>query len=163
MARRIREDCLLAIVEAVRQHPDGVPAPQIAEMLKAAPPQRTLQYRLKSLVETKRLVMEGSGRWARYLVPGTVDAAARVFSGIPRVTVQVEVLPPLTDAGMMIRNHVRRPLEAREPVGYDQAFLDSYRPNDTFHLSPTEREHTFGRLEARWEPHNLRAPTPSTF
>ena len=141
MARRIREDNLLAIVEAVRQRPDSVTAPQIAEMLEAAPPQRTLQYRLKSLVETKRLVMEGSGRWARYRVPGTVDAATRVFSGIPRITVQVEVLPPLTEAGMMIRNHVRRPLEAREPVGYDKAFLDSYRPNDTFHLSPTERAH----------------------
>lgn len=27
----------------------------------------------------------------------------------------------------------------REPVGYDRAFLDSYRPNDTFYLSLQQR------------------------
>ena len=29
----------------------------------------------------------------------------------------------------------------RHQVGYDRAFLDSYRPNETFYLSPAGREH----------------------
>ena len=141
MARRIHEENLLAIVEAVRQHPDGVTAPQIAEMLVAAPPQRTLQYRLRALVDAGRLVMEGSGRWARYRVPRTVHAAAQVDLGSLRATAHVEVLPPLSEAGIEIRDHVRQPLAMRDPVGYDRAFLDAYRPNDTFYLSPAERAH----------------------
>ena len=32
-------------------------------------------------------------------------------------------------------------MAARQPVGYDRAFLDSYQPNHTFYLSRTEREH----------------------
>src|SRR3546814_11760624 len=44
--------------------PDGVTAQRIAEALVSAPPLRTLQYRLKSLVDGQRLVMEGRGRWA---------------------------------------------------------------------------------------------------
>ena len=131
MARRIHEENLLAIVEAVRQHPDGVAAPQIAEMLEAAPPQRTLQYRLRTLVDAGRLVMEGSGRWARYRVPRTVSVAAQVDHGTLQATAHVEVLPLLSEAGIEIRDHVRQPLAVRDPVGYDRAFLDSYRPNDT--------------------------------
>ena len=65
MARRIQEEDLQVIEEAVRQHPEGMTAQQINAALESAPPRRTLQYRLKSLVDSKRLVMEGTGRWAR--------------------------------------------------------------------------------------------------
>ena len=66
MARQIREADLRAIEEAVSRRPEGMTARQIAEALENAPAHRTLQYRLRSLVDSKRLVMEGSGRGARY-------------------------------------------------------------------------------------------------
>jgi hypothetical protein len=62
VARRIQEEGLRAIEEIVRRRPDGVTAQQIADELEPALPRRTLQYRLKSLVDNNRLVMEGEGR-----------------------------------------------------------------------------------------------------
>ena len=131
MARRIPEENLLPILEAVRAHPDGATASQVREVLEP-PPKRTLQYRLRSLVAAGRLVMEGTGRWARYRVPRDIDVRVQFSSGKPRVSVRLAVVPALTDAGIEVRNHVHQPREARAPVGYDREFLDSYRPNETF-------------------------------
>ncbi len=139
MARRIREEDLRAIEEAVRQHPEAVTAQEINDALEPAPPRRTVQYRLKSLVDRKRLIMESSGRWARYRVPKVVPLALRAAAGTPTVRMRLTVPVPLSEAGAEIRRHVLRPPEAREPVGYDRAFLDSYRPNETFYLCQAER------------------------
>ena len=61
MARRIREEDLQAIEAVVQQHPEGRTAQQISDALRSAPRRRTLQYRLKSLVDSRRLIMDGSG------------------------------------------------------------------------------------------------------
>ena len=140
MARRIREEYLQAIEEAVRQRPEGMTAQQINDALESAPPRRTVQYRLKSLVDGKRLIMESSGRWARYRVPRVVSVAGHAVAGTT-ASGRLVVLPPLSQPGAEIQEYVLRPPEARDPVGYDRAFLDSYRPNDTFYLSQAERAH----------------------
>ena len=99
--------------------------------------------------------MVGRGRWARYRVPReiTLDAS---FEGhlCAEFSPRIEVLPRLSEPGADIRNYVRRPLQAREPVGYDRAFLDSYRPNETFYLSQAERErlHEIGRPDTTAQP-----------
>ena len=72
MARRMEEGSLRAIEEVVGRHPGGIAAPGIADALDAALPRRTLQYRLKALVDDRRLERAGSGRWARYRLPGGV-------------------------------------------------------------------------------------------
>ncbi len=147
MARRIREEYLQVIEQAARRHPEGVTAQQINDALESAPPRRTLQYRLKYLVDSKRLVMEGAGRGARYRGPRQVSAAGHAVTGSPTASARAQVLPPFSEAGTEIQEYVCRPPEARKPVGYTRAFLDSYRPNDTFYLSQAERAHLqeFGR------------------
>ncbi len=142
MARRIREEDLQAIEEVVQPYPEGRTARQISDALASAPARRTLQYRLKSLVDGGRLIMEGKGRWARYRAPRRISVAAQpvAFSFATGVA-QVEVIPPLSEPAAEIRKHVRQPLAARQPVGYDRVFLDSYRPGETFYLSQAEREH----------------------
>ena len=125
---------------AVRGYPDGATAQQIADDLNPAPPRRTLQYRLKHLVDNQRLVMEGEGRWARYLAP-RIEAAVGVVAERAEARAEGEALLPLSNAGAEIQVYVSRPPEARKPVGYNQAFLDAYRPNDTYYLSPAERAH----------------------
>ena len=146
MARRIGEESLQAIEEAVRGCPDGMTARQIADALETAPPRRTLQYRLKSLVDAKRMIMDGSGRWARYrpprVVPLGLQSGPAVVSASFSLSLTVE--PALSKAGTEIREYVSRPSAAREPVGYDRTFLDSYRPNETFYLSQAERAELFG-------------------
>ena len=141
MARRVQEDDLQAIEAAVRRQPEGMTAQQINNALKSPPPYRTLQYRLKSLVESKRLIMEGAGRSVRYRVPQVVSLVPEpVVMEISMSDARVEVLPPMSDSGTGIREQVRRPVEARDPVGYDRDFLDRYRPNETFYLSVAERK-----------------------
>ena len=140
MARHVPEESLQEIEEILRQHPEGRTASQIAGALTSAPPRRTLQYRLKSLVDSKRLVMEGTDRWARYRLPRMVDIAVHAVAGHPTVRVQLEVVPPLSRAAAEIREYVRQPPAGRQPVGYDRGFLESYRPNKVFYLSQAERE-----------------------
>ena len=82
--------------------------------------------------------MESSGRWARYRVPRVVSLAGQAVAGTT-ASGRLEVLPPLSEPGAEIQEYVLRPPEARDPVGYDRAFLDSYRPNDTFYLSQAEQ------------------------
>lgn len=112
--------------------PNGASAQEILRHMEPSIPLRTLQYRLKHLVTRKRLVKEGEGRWARYRLPES-----------PK---DVEVAPmpdvmSLSPAAAAIRDYVRQRPEARKPVGYDRKFLESYRPNATFYLTPTERAH----------------------
>ena len=133
MARRIREEDLQAIEEAVRPYPEGRTARQIGDALASAPARRTLQYRIKSLVDGDRLIMEGRGRWARYRAPRRISVAAQPVAAHGALGVaRGQVIPPLSEPAAEIREHVRQPLEARHPVGYDRAFLDSYRPGETF-------------------------------
>ena len=121
---------------------------EIAAALEAVPPRRTLQYRLKTLVDSGRLVMEGSGRWARYRAPTlmlseppdflVLAEPERPFTGAVPETPTAEA-QPLSEAGAKILEYVRRPVTARQPVGYDRDFLFSYRPNESFYLSQDER------------------------
>ena len=140
MARRISEKDLQTIEEAVCRRPDGMTAREISEALEHRLAHRTLQYRLKSLVESKRLVMQGSGRGARYRAPRKISLATRATMGPFTAEARLTVRPPLSEAGVEMRDYVRRQAAAREPVGYDRSFLDTYRPNETFYLSETERD-----------------------
>ena len=143
MARRIPEENLLPILEAVRAYPEGATASEVGAALESPPPQRTLQYRIRSLVDAERLVMEGTGRWARYHLPRAVNPRMLDADGVHRERVRLEVVPApaLTGPAIEIRKHVRRPREERTPVGYNREFLDSYRPNETFYLSEGQRAH----------------------
>ena len=141
MARHGPEEHLRAIEEALREHPEGMTASQIETALTTAPPRRTLQYRLKSLVDSKRLSTVGTGRWTRYRLPRPISIAVRARAGSPTASARLEVLPPLSTPGTEIRAYVRQPVAGRRPVGYDRTFLDSYWPNETFYLSQAEREH----------------------
>ena len=159
MARRIREEDLQAIEDVVQPYPEGRTARQISDALASAPARRTLQYRLKSLVDGGRLIMDGKGRWARYRTPRVTSVSVQSSAGTPTVSVRLSVIPPLSEAAAEIREHVRQPLAARQPVGYDRAFLDSYRPGETFYLSQAEREH-LRDVGRRRSPGSPQAPTP---
>jgi Fic family protein len=47
----------------------------------------------------------------------------------------------LSKPALEIQKYVGKPLRARKPVGYQRAFLEAYRPNDTAYLSAKERAH----------------------
>ncbi len=151
VAKRIPESEFEAIEAAVRLHPAGCTARRIA--LDAGPdlPFRTLQYRLKSLVEAGRLVKEGMGRGSRYRLPATTERTEAQETGGDAGD---DASMPLSEASVAIQNYLRQPLAARTPVGYDRGFLDSYRPNESAYLSARERAH----LEAVGRPRMAEQP-----
>ena len=161
MVRRIDDESLQAIEAVVSQQPGGMTAPEISDAMDSAVPRRTLQYRLKSLVDDKRLVRNGSGRWARYHFPKVTSQSARVGTGSPRVSTRLATLPPLSEDGSEIRNHVRQRATARQPVGYDRNFLDCYRPNVSFYLTDAERTelHDLGKTGIVEQPAGTYAKT----
>jgi Fic family protein len=130
MARPIPDADLDAIEAAVAQFERGASVAQITNALAGDVARRTLQYRLRALVEAGRLVLTGDGRAARYHLVGSVAAGDAPAADII----------PLSPEGEAVLAYVRQPIVARLPVGYDRAFLDGYRPNETFYLSHRDRD-----------------------
>jgi hypothetical protein len=129
LVKTIDRKGLEEIVEVVRRRgPDGVTAAQIAAALSAPPPSRTLQFRLRRLVDQKRLLREGVRRGVRYRVPRVIEAV-----GIAVGTSSAEAIGlPLSGGALAIERYVRQPLAARQPVGYDRTFLDLIVPTRAF-------------------------------
>ncbi len=143
MAKRIPEQALAAIEKAVQLRPEGADLPQIAGALNPPVPKRTLQYRLKYLVDEGRLVKKGDDRWAKYRLPSPAEVRPPAHAEevpAPPATEGEEAVP-LSDASKEIRQYLSQSVAARKPVGYKREFLDSYRPNETFYLSEEQRAH----------------------
>lgn len=139
MPRRIAEEDLAAIEDAVRQQAGHAHVGDIAGALKSSLPLRTLQYRLKYLVDAGRLIKEGEGRGAKYRLPA--PEAGQEAAAVTHAEAEGEAAVPLSPGSAEIRAYLRQPVAARKPAGYNREFLDSYRPNVSFYLSPTERAH----------------------
>lgn len=138
MAKRIPEADLQKIEALVQSHPSGIGVGDIVRALGQDVPRRTLQYRLKYLVDEKRLVKEGEKRGAKYRIPAVQAAPDAVAAESPDNN-DSEIPIPISNESAAIRRYVRKPIEARKPVGYDRAFLESYRPNVSAYLSEDER------------------------
>ncbi len=140
MARQIPTSEIETIVDAVRNRPSGASLSEIDGVCPGLP-RRTLQARIKRLVDAGRLVRKGERRGARYFLPEEAsDGATRpVAADTVRTPHETGLFPPLSKVGEEILQLVSRPLFAREPVGYDSAFLDEYSPDRTFYLSEAER------------------------
>ena len=108
MARRALEESLQAIREEVRQGTQSLMAPQIADALGVALPHRTLRYRLKMLVDVKRPIGDGSGRWARYRLPeAAAESAAAISVGSTDANPRHAPMIRLSEAGEEIRDYVQ--------------------------------------------------------
>lgn len=145
MAKRRVEDIaedLAAVVDFVRQSANGARSGEIAAALKRMP-QRTLQRRLKTLVEKGRLAQEGKGRAARYRLPAEAEKREETAAGQAgsREEKPEETVIPLSTESAKIRGYLQKPSAARKAAGYNREFLDGYRPNVSFYLSAKERAH----------------------
>ena len=130
MARPIPEADLQAIEAAVAQFPDGASAAQITGALAEPGARRTLQYRLRALVDAGRLRLTGDGRAARYHHGDEIIAQPDPAD-----------IVPISHEGSAVLAYVRQPVAVRQPVGYERSFLDRYRPNETFYLTQQQRDH----------------------
>jgi len=142
MPKKVAQAELDAIFQAVARFPEGASIEEISGVLEISLPRRTLQRRLARLVNQARLIIEGRGRGSRYrLLPREIEVRASTA----RITVkghaaQVEHYITVSPEGEVIKQAVREPIQQRQPVGYNRAFLDEYRPNESFYLSPEIRQ-----------------------
>ena len=140
-----------AVLNAVRQHPDGASIEMIQSVLGEGMARRTLQRRLNELVKQGRLVAQGRKRGALYRVPPEPAVTVRLEGVEARGAVgevSAETYVPMSAEGARLRDLVRRPLTLRTPVGYRREFLLDYRPNETWYLPSETRIHLRGLGEA---------------
>ena len=137
MARQIPEQALQAIEAIVAAHAGGIGIRDIFEALAEKTARRTLQFRVKYLVDQGRLVKEGENRWAKYLSPSEMEERKRESSDTYEDSIAAQV--PISRVAEDVQSQVRKPLNTRTPVGYDRSFLDGYRPNTSAYLSEKER------------------------
>ena len=91
---------------------------------------RTLQRRLARLAKEGRILIAGAGRATLYLPVAAAEKSPEANGGILLSTDSQE-----------IQKRIRRPLSARQPVGYQRNFIDSYQPNATWYLPAATRSH----------------------
>ncbi len=137
--------------EAVREAMSGLSAPasldEIANALPIKLSRRTLQRRLAQLVEQQRLAVQGRGSGRRYKLAGVVNISGSAnFSLAMTGTLSAELSVSSEAEG--IRKSVRRPIQERDPVSYNQEFLNAYHPNITYYLPAETRRRLYelGRL-----------------
>lgn len=119
---------LRRIEEILRKHPAGLPARRIADLLETALSHRTVQYRLKRLVDSGRVVMHGKRRGAKYTLSPRLPQRVQAKSPVP-----------LSKRSRQLLALLERPTSLRTATGYKGTFLDTYRPNDSAYLSLQDR------------------------
>lgn len=139
-----------ALKVLIARFPEGAANEQIA--LAAAPlnlSRNTLLRRLSEMVERGDLIKTGQSRAVRYR---SNAPASRKDQPVAAKADVIRV--PLTPDAIKLQEQVQRPQSARKPVAYKHAFLDTYRPNVTFYLTPAERKKLseLGRTAAPDEP-----------
>ena len=139
MPKVVSSEELDRLVNLIAAYPEGVGVEVLSRELDTVP-RRTLQRRLALLVEQRKICTEGEGRALKYrLAPISGRLAVDLQPMTMRATGEIYV--PTSPEGEAIKSYVRQPIQARQPVGYDREFLETYQPNETQYLSLEIREH----------------------
>lgn len=154
MPKVISSQELDRIVELIGQYADGIGVEGLVQAIDPGMPRRTLQRRLASLIEQKRIVSEGVGRGLRYRrAPRIVEVS--ITEHAPATDqIAAEVYIPISSEGEEIKAYVRQPRQQRKPVSYKNEFLEQYHPNQTTYLPESLRAqlHSLGRSPAEQTP-----------
>ena len=140
MPKRVPEQELDAILAVVAPHPEGVQVSAIREGLPYGLPPRTLQRRLALLAKQKRLIAEGHRKGRRYRVPVTISGKGNLVAGSAIVEARGGIYVPISPEAEAVKQTIRAPVQKRQPVGYQRAFFDDYRPNVTYYLPAETRQ-----------------------
>ena len=127
----------------------------VNEMIPEDPPShRTFMRRLAGLVDEGKIIRDGITRAAHYRKPTAVTPATSAMPDAARHVPNV----PVSAEGKAVQEYVRRPLQDREPAGYEPEFLEDYTPNHTYYLPETIRRDLslIGEIKSP-------APTGSTY
>ena len=145
MPKRLPEDLDARIVAEITRRREGIGIVDLSKALAKIVSRRTLQRRLNNLIKKRHISAKGEGRARVYRVLGSVEISLisqqEIGLGRKAKEPEVEAYVPTSPESQDVIHYIRRPIQQRQPVGYDRLFLESYRPNETFYLSPEIREH----------------------
>ena len=159
MPRTTSVEELKLIESIVTAHPNGIGIAdieaEIARRQGGKPNRRTLQRRLKKLIDEECLTTEGESIALVYKPTSSTAILARASVTLAApVTAEAELYVPVCLEGAAIRDQVRLPLMLRRPVGYLREFLEAYQPGETFYLPEALRcqLHEMGRTSVTERP-----------
>lgn len=145
MPKQLPEDLNGRIEAEIARHRGGVGIDDLHAAMADIVSRRTLQRRLRELVDQTHISASGEGKARVYRALGSLDlhiaGAGAIDSGEEFGAPAIEVYVPISSDSRETLNYVRQPIQRRKPVGYDRAFLESYRPNETFYLPREIRDH----------------------
>ena len=167
MPKHISQADLEPVITAVGRFTVGASVREIHDALARDISRRTLQRRLAALVKSGALVATGHGPGTRYRVQlqsvpdvhAEPDARSPAQAAVPSnrsypaqaetlrlvpspsSIFRADMLPAIafSDESLKLRGMVAMPMQARQRVGYRQAFLAQYQPNRTFYLDEATR------------------------
>ena len=119
---------------------------------------KAIRRALQSLEKKDQIKPQGAGRSRVYVKSVQVNQDTLVETlGMNKTN--VEGVSPFKDINLtadseVLLRYISQTLTARIPVGYNQDFLNSYKPNETFYLSKAQREELriFGLVETQARP-----------
>lgn len=113
---------------------------------------KAIQRALVSLEKKNRIEPKGSGRSRVYVLSPEEEPAAQSKQDAARSETEEAIFKgiELSPGSKRLLKLVSRELNERDPIGYDQDFLRSYEPNETYYLSAEQRKQLLevGRVEA---------------
>lgn len=120
------------LLEVIQLSKNGI---TVTELLNELPgySRRSAQRHLAKLVQSGEVIAVREGRARHYL---SQTAATKKI----KPSKSEDIFPaaiPLSEDSKDIIKYIEQPLEARQPVGYQHNFLDSYMPNKTRYLPET--------------------------
>lgn len=150
MPKAVAPQELERITMLVASHHDGIAVEALSRALPEAPPRRTLQRRLATLIDQGRIEARGEGRGLRYFAAARYTTGAEPSRHYLASPAGSEASVPLSPDSLTLRARVRAPRSQRLPVAYQLDFLAHYQPNVSAYLPQSLRQqlHQLGRSSA---------------
>ncbi len=122
MTNEAGSDVSEIIINLVNVAEDGLGIADIQQSLKHRLHGKSpVDRRLAELVE-KGVIVRTGGAWAiKYWSPNKTPKPDSAADAKPAI--------PISREAMAVQEYVRRPLQARKPIGYQRDFLEDYIPN----------------------------------
>jgi hypothetical protein len=141
MPKVIPEEELQKVEAAIRATTNGALMADLVGAKADDAERRAMHRRLKKLISAGRVETKGVGKGMRYWISG--QAADQTLLHKEEAPLESHgLIVHLTKEALEIQKLVMRSLAKRGgPVPYRRDFLSRYQPNETYYLSPRERDH----------------------
>ncbi len=106
-------------------------------------PERTLRRTLKVLADNGKITLTGQYKNRKYLL--NIAEPSKAQSNATLLNQRPEIENIFSEASLSILQKLKRPLYLREACTYNEDWLKSYLPNETFYLSEQQRKLLFDR------------------